>query len=119
MDHPIEEQNKIQKAFLEKLPSKDRPYHKKLFSIGNASIRYHMLSNEYEPTETDFKTWLEGLPEPIKTDMKERGFESCKTHLPFTRFVLERRDIGMDAWMKEHLTKSEYKFYSDQKPKDQ
>ncbi|WP_363317803.1 F0F1 ATP synthase subunit B [uncultured Amphritea sp.] len=93
MDHPIEEQNKIQKAFLKKLPSKDRPFHRKLFSIGNASLRYHLLSKKYEPTQDDFDAWLFELPEPIKLSMEERGFESCKTSQRFTKFVLERRNI--------------------------
>jgi len=118
MDHPIKEQNKIQKAFLKKLPSKDRPFHRKLFSIGNASLRYHLLSKKYEPTQDDFDAWLFELPEPIKLSMEERGFESCKTSQRFTKFVLERRNIIKDKWMKENLSSAEYKFYLQQQSKN-
>jgi hypothetical protein len=43
--------------------------------------------------------------------MEEKGFEYCKNVLPFTRYVNERSDIGMDDWMKEHLSEDDYKMY--------
>jgi len=45
--------------------------------------------------------------------MKKQGFEACKSTLPFTRYVNERRDIGMDEWMKQHLSEEDYKTYKD------
>ena len=31
--------------------------------------------------------------------------------VPFTRYVNERTDIGMDEWMKDHLSSEDYKNY--------
>ena len=114
MNHPIDAQNKVQKAFLESLPRKDRSYHKKLFSVGNAELQYHLLTKKHKPTKKDYNEWLNGLDEVDKQNMKERGFESCKTDFTFTQFVLEKKNIGKDEWMKKNLTKAEYSFYLNQ-----
>ncbi|MEM6844643.1 MAG: hypothetical protein AAF632_20670 [Bacteroidota bacterium] len=45
--------------------------------------------------------------------MEADGFEKCKTYLPFTRHVMEWRDIGMDAWMQEHLSEGDYAFWKE------
>ena len=40
--------------------------------------------------------------------MEEKGFEECKSVLPFTRYVNERNDIGLDEFLKENLTIQDY-----------
>lgn len=112
MKHPNEDINENQAKFLEELPEKERPFHSQLFRIGNASYIYHLQA---KPNESDFEQWLEGLPENIRKDMRKKGFESCKNILPFTRFLNEKNDIGMDSWMKEHLSKADYSVYKNKK----
>lgn len=111
MKHPLKQMNINQEEFLKKLPAEQREQHKQMFRIGNAAYCYHNGAEELEPTENDFKEWIEGLPEPIKADMKNRGFEGCKGILSFTRYVNEKNDIGMDLWMKEHLSEEDYTVY--------
>jgi len=111
MEHPNKKQQQNQAKFLEKLPKDEREEHARLFRFGNASYIYYQEAEELEPTETDFKEWLTGLPENVRRDMRNRGFESCKGIISFTRYVMEKNDIGMDEWMKQHLSESDYKEY--------
>jgi hypothetical protein len=108
MKHPIEKYNKQQAETLEKLPPEQRHAHKLLFSIANAAYCYHQ---ESELTVEDYENWLEGLKPNMRKIMEEQGFEECKTIFALKRHAQERRDIGMDAWMKEHLTEEEYEFW--------
>lgn len=84
-----------------------------MFRIGNATFVYHSKtqSEEYSPTYEDFLDWLEGLPPNIKRVMEEKGFEGCKTALPFTRHVMERNDIGLDEWMRTNLSNEDYEWW--------
>jgi hypothetical protein len=109
MEHPNKKQRENQKKFLAGLPEDQREEHARLFRFGNAAYIYHHRSEEFEPTETDFEEWLTGLPEVMQSDMKKKGFEACKSVLSFSRYVMEKNDIGMDEWMKNHLSKSDYK----------
>lgn len=52
------------------IPEKDKEYHALLLSHGNASYLYHNL--DIEPTEQDFKEWLDGLVQ--KSNLKYRLF---------------------------------------------
>lgn len=108
MKHPNQKIQKNQKQFLEKLPPEKREFHAQLFRIGNTTYRYHQLAADAEPTIKYYNEWLEGLPENIKKGMKEMGFERCKTVLPFTRYVNERNDIGLEQFLKENLTIQDY-----------
>ena len=67
-----------------------------------------------EATEQDFVDYLEGLPPKIRKYMEYDGLEKCRTHYPFTRFVMERRDLGMDEWMQQHLSEEEFQWYKEQ-----
>ena len=53
------------------------------------------------------------LTDNMKKDMQRKGFEACKSILPFTRYVNERCDIGMDDWMKNHLSDDDFKAWID------
>lgn len=46
--------------------------------------------------------------------MKNKGFDKCKLMFTFTRYVNERTDIGMDEWMKEHLSDDDFKYFQGQ-----
>lgn len=111
IEHPNKKQQQNQKKLLEQLPDEQREEHARLFRFGNASYVYHQQANEYEPTETDFEEWLTGLPKNIRNDMKMQGFELCKGILSFSRYVMEKNDIGMERWMEQHLSKDDYKEY--------
>ena len=54
---------------------------------------------------------MEGLDEAIRMDMQNKGFENCQSVLSFTRYVRERKDIGMKEFVKEKMGIEEYKKY--------
>lgn len=101
--HPLEKCNLQQKTFIAACNEKDRRYHELIFAHGNASYRYHERASDYSPTMEDFQEWLEGLPENISKDMKQKGFEYCKRVLSFTRYVNEKNDMGMDEFVKSMM----------------
>jgi len=112
--HPIQEIQDKQDDFLKNRCAPDeKEYHATLFRVGNASYIYHQMAKETSPEklETYYREWLEELPPNIRADMKKRGFEECKSVLPFTRYVNERNGISMDEWMKKHLSKADYRRY--------
>ncbi len=111
MQHPNKEQREVQAKFLAQLPNEQREQHARLFRFGNASYIYHKESAVLHPTEADFKEWLIALPEDLQSYMKSKGFELCKGILSFTRYVMEKNDIGMDEWMKKHLSEDDYNEY--------
>ncbi|WP_268224323.1 hypothetical protein [Sinomicrobium oceani] len=114
MEHPNKEQRDNQAKMLEQLPKELREEHAQIFRLGNAAYIYHSLaSEELEPTEEDFEEWLEGLPDNVGTDMKARGFEECRGIFSFTRYVMEKNDIGMDQWMEQNLSEEDYRAYSE------
>lgn len=113
MKHPNKELQDNQEKFLEQLPKEQREEHARLFRLGNAAYVYHQQAEELEPTETDFIEWIEGLPKNIGKDMENKGFEECKGILSFTRYVMEKNDIGMGEWMKHNLSKEDYQAYCD------
>jgi len=113
MVHPDEQIQKKQSDFLNQCPLSEREDHATLFRIGNASYIYHQLAHDTSVNllESYYDEWLDGLPPNIMKRMKEQGFEKCKSMLPFTRYVNERKNVGMDEWMKEHLSEADYKEY--------
>lgn len=111
MEHPNKKQMENQKKFLAELPEDQREKHARLFRFGNTAYIYHKKADEFEPTETDFQEWLTGLPKNIRNDMEILGLELCKGILSFSRYVMEKNDVGMERWMKEHLSEEDYKEY--------
>lgn len=115
MEHPIYKYRKAQAEYLSLLPEEERENKAREFRIGNASYIYHQQAI---PIQEDrlimyYKEWLEGLPPNISHHMKMLGLETCKTILPFTRYVNERNDIGMRDWMKEHLSASDFNYWQE------
>ncbi len=116
MKHPSEKCQKNQEEFLKKCPEGEREFHAQLFRIGNATYRYHQLASQpdIKSLRLYYEEWLEGLPKNIQVAMRNQGFEACQNHIPFTRYVNERTDIGMDEWLKQHLSQEDYKAWSEQ-----
>ena len=114
MKHPDPKIQLNQDNFLKECHDDQKEFHARLFRIGNAAFIYHrQASSTNKFTEEYFHEWVDGLPTNMKTDMEKKGFEACKTMLPFTRYVNERCDIGMDEWMKNHLSDDDFKFWLD------
>jgi len=113
MTHPNPRIQKNQQDFLEKCPLSERDFHASLFRVGNASFIYHQMAENVSAKnlESYYQEWLEGLPANISKVMKAKGFENCRTMIPFTRYVNEREDFGMDEWMKSNLSEEDYIFY--------
>lgn len=106
--HPIDEKNRNQEEFIKNLEEdSDKNFHSLLFAFGNATYLYHNLA--FEATEADYKEWLEGLSEPIRNDMKNKGFEACKSILSFTRYVREKNDVGLEEFVKQKMGEIDYK----------
>lgn len=116
MTHPDPSCQKKQKDFLEQCPEEEREFHARFFRYGNAAYRYHQLANA--PKNEDslklyYEEWLLGLPPNIAANMEKKGFKACTTMSPFTRYVNERTDMGMDEWMKDHLSADDYEYYKE------
>lgn len=109
--HPKEEINRSQERFIAACHPDQRRYHELLFTLGNITYRYHMEAVKKHPEEKDYKEWLEGLPEKIRKDMELKGFEWCKNVLPFTRYIMEKNDIGLEEYIKRHMDIDDYEEY--------
>ena len=110
--HPDEAYNRKQEEMLDTFPPGERRFHELMFSFGNAAYRYHQRSRDYNPTERDYHEWLEGLPDNIREGMKAKGFEQCKTVVPFTRYVMEKNDVGFDEYIRQHMDRDDYEEYN-------
>lgn len=109
--HPKEEINKNQEQFLSSCPLDQRRYHELLFTFGNITYRYHLEAERKKPNVEDYNEWLEGLPENMRKEMESKGFEWCKNVLSFTRYVMEKNDIGLEKYIKLHMATDDYEEY--------
>jgi hypothetical protein len=105
------ELNENQEKFLAACPLQERRMHELIFSVGNITFLYHSLAKDYKPTLTDWEEWLSGLPAELANHFKAEGFEACQSVLSFTRYVNEKNDIGLDAFIQKHMLPSEYEEY--------
>ncbi len=101
--HPDSECNSQQAQFLLKCPADQRRFHELLFSYGNSACVYHQRAKNFEPSTRDYEEWLDGLPDKARMDLQKKGFETCKNLLSFTRYVMEKNDVGMEAFIKEKM----------------
>ncbi len=114
--HPLpnspEPYNENQLEFLEKFEEPERSEHARIFRIGNVTMRY-MNNDEidFDPTDEDFENWLSGLPENAQIHFRADGLEKSKGALPFRRFYMEYNDIGLDEYMKRHLSPEDYEYH--------
>jgi len=44
-------------------------------------------------------------------NMRDMGFEKCKTMLPFTRYVMEKNDVGLEEFVKRNMGPRDYAEY--------
>ena len=109
--HLLEEKQKVQQEFLNQVSEDTLRFHELSFSYGNATYIYHHRASDFKPNLTDWEEWLEGLPSNISNDMRQRGFDNCKTILSFTRYVNEKNDIGLDEFVCSLMGKEEYEEY--------
>lgn len=108
---PKKEINKNQEQFIDSCSPDHRRFHELLFTYGNITYRYHTEANRKQPEIEDYNEWLEGLPENIRKEMESKGFEWCKNVLPFTRYVMEKNDIGLEEYVKFHMDADDYEEY--------
>jgi hypothetical protein len=73
-------------------------------------MRYYYC-NEEPPTEDDFNDWVYGLSDTVKESMIERGYQKCKTILGLQRHAMERRDIGMAAFVRNLLNDEDFEVW--------
>ncbi len=109
--HPAEECNRNQEALLASCPPEERRTHELMLSYGNATYRYHNEARKFEPTEQDWAEWLEGLAEPMHTASRGMGFAACRTILSFTRYVMEKNDVGMDEYVRRLMGEADHAEY--------
>ncbi|ARS38069.1 hypothetical protein [Pontibacter actiniarum] len=109
--HPVEECNISQEKLLAACPAEERRYHELVFTVGNISYRYHHEAREYSPNLEDYQEWLEGLPENVRRGMEQLGFEGCRNVLSFTRYVMEKHDVGMEEYTMQHMGAEDYAAY--------
>jgi hypothetical protein len=109
--HPVPECNIAQEKYLASCPQEHRRFHELFYTYGNITYRYHNDAQRLAPTEEDYKEWLQGLPDNLREAMKTAGFEECKRMLPFTRYVMEKNDIGIDEYVQLHMDQEDYLEY--------
>jgi len=85
--------------------------------VGKQYMRVSDMMVEYykrppvEPTKKDWKEWLEGLKEPMKSDFKKKSFEEAKNTLSFIRYYQEKNDYGMRDFIRDNMSKEDFKYY--------
>jgi len=106
--HPDSDCRKQQAEFLSSCPSEHRRFNELLFMHGNITYHYHKQAKEFNPTQSDWQEWIEGLDEPMKSYFRKKGFEKSRGVLSFTRYVNEKNDIGLDEFVRQHMNADDY-----------
>ena len=110
--HPDVEKQRSQILSLSQCPPDEFEFKVLFLNYGNIAYRYMNLSRG-EATAEDFEDWLEGLPAKIQIRFRADGFETAKSVLSFQRHVLERRDVGMDEYVKERLRPADWEKWNE------
>jgi hypothetical protein len=108
--HPDPHLYEYQLELLNNLREPKKSHLARSFRLGNASMRYYYC-NEEPPTEDDFNDWVYGLSDTVKESMIERGYQKCKTILGLQRHAMERRDIGMAAFVRNLLNDEDFEVW--------
>ena len=109
--HPEPGCNVSQESFISAAPVEERRFHELLFTIGNATVIYHNRAQSFDPSKTESLEWLEGLPMNVRVGMEKRGFNECKSILSFTRYVMEKNDIGQEEFIRNLVSDAVYDEY--------
>ena len=81
--------------------------------FSKAITEYYKQLDSSSISIQEFNLWIDGLEEPMRKYFKAKGIESCRELLSLQRFILERRDIGLDDYLKERLTEEEFIAYKN------
>lgn len=109
--HPDDDCHHSQKELLRHAPNiVERNRLAQLLRWGNASYCYYHY-NQVQVTETDYLEWLEGLPEKAQATMQALGFKEMKDSLPLRRYVLEKNDVGLSAFLRTVLSAADWQEY--------
>lgn len=111
VSHPDPACRQAQQGYLATCPATEKRFHKLLFSYGNAAYRYHQRAGKFEGNEALWEEWLHCIPAPLADQLREQGYEKGKHALPFTRYVMEVNDIGMDAYVRTLMGEAEYEAF--------
>lgn len=112
--HPVEKCNETQTKFIAGIENPDElAYHVLMFNFGNAAYRYHELGKSQELTPELYEMWLDGLREPMRSNMAKLGFEENKRTLAFTRFANEMADVGLDEFVMNLLNEEHGRKYQE------
>jgi uncharacterized membrane protein YgaE (UPF0421/DUF939 family) len=114
-EHPDPVLQQRQQAAVENMREEQRDFLARMFRFGNLTYRYYQRP-EAEPTEEDFKEWLEGLPPNLAAAEREQGFDECRKGFPLRRYALEKSDIGLEEFMRQHLSDDDYAEWCKSKP---
>ena len=61
-----------------------------------------------------FEEYIAGLPsDSIRHAERARGLDDARRGFPFRRYVLERHDMGMDEYLRLHLSAEDYAFHKE------
>lgn len=82
-------------------------------NFDSAIMDYYKQLKKESISITEFNLWLDSLTEPMKTHFTIKGIENCKGVLNLQRFVLELRNIPLDDFLKDRLTKEEFNAYKN------
>lgn len=107
--HPDLKLHENQVKLLNAMSDLDKSEHAQLFRLGNAAMHYY---HKTEPTEEDYEDWLLGLPDNLKKHMTAKGYQGCKSILSLQRHALERRDVGMDVFIRNLLNDEDFAIWS-------
>ncbi|TAE39229.1 MAG: hypothetical protein EAZ70_06915 [Runella slithyformis] len=110
--HPNLEKQRSQILSLAQCPPDEFEFRVLFFNYGNIVYRYMNLSRG-EATVDDFEDWLAGLPDKVRNRFRADGFEVAKSVLAFQRHVLERRDVGMDEYVKKWLRPADWEKWNE------
>ena len=83
----------------------------RLIRIGHIFTAYYKQLNPQDLTEDNFRLWIEGLHDPMKTVFTKKGLQDCRGVVAFQRFILELQDNGLEEYLKKELTEEDYIFY--------
>lgn len=86
----------------------------RLQTINKTVLDYYSQLKSKELTEEDFNLWIDSLPEPMKSDFKNKGLNQCRGVLNFQRFILELQDNGLEEYLKNELKEEDYNYWRDQ-----
>ncbi|MCF2501375.1 hypothetical protein [Dyadobacter chenhuakuii] len=106
-----------QAAALAALPEDQRDFMAFMFRTTNVSA-YYYNQHGAEPCLEDFADWLECLDPVIANKLRVEGFERHRSSLSLRRHAAERKDLGLDEYMREHLSEQDYNRWK-QVPKTQ